>query len=540
MDMATQCLREQDQMVAERTPHETVWNECFLWTDPVLGTGLAGPTMTTATEIAKAVSEIFDSTGMDAKRVLDASIMAGMTPANAQWLQIEVAGADENGEQWLDEASRDLWNFIHQSNYNAEGADTFSTMTGGGWGVLFIDEDRENGGFLFEQWPMGQCWVRSSKAGGPIDIVHRCYKLSAEQIVNKFNLPGDTVPADIAEAAVKDPTKKFELLHVIRPRAKYAVNARLSKNMPVASYHILIDGKKMIRESGFQEMPCVVPRWKKIPDSFYAVGPVLDALPDVRTLNYIVKLEYANLDLAVSGMWIAQDDGVLNPKTVRVGPRKIIVANTTDAMKALSPATNFQLADNRIQTLQAQVRRILMAEQLGPIGSPVMTATEVVQRMNLIRQLLGPTYGRLQDEFLQPLVVRCFGIAYRAGALGVAPDSIAGRPFSVKYKNPLARAQQMDDVQAIERWVGDLEVMAQVDPSVVDVADLDEAGRVTGKGLGVPAQLIRTPDQVTEYRQRKQAAAQAQQQAQAGMQAASDLSSQVGGAIAKRMAGPQQ
>jgi hypothetical protein len=539
MDKATQCMREHDQMVGERSPHETVWNECFLWTDPVLGTGLAGPTMTSATEIAKAVAEIFDSTGMDAKRVLDASIMAGMTPANAQWLQIEVSGADEDGDQWLDIASRDLWNYIHQSNYNAEGADTFSTMTGGGWAVLFIDEDRENGGFLFEQWPMGQCWVRSSKAGGPIDIVHRCYKLSAEQIVNKFKLPGDQIPSTILDASKTDPTKKFDLLHVIEPRAKYAVNARLAKNMPVASYHILIDGKKMIRESGFQEMPCVVPRWKKIPDSFYAVGPVLDALPDVRTLNCIVKLEYANLDLAVSGMWIAEDDGVLNPRTVRVGPRKIIVASTVDAMKALAPATSFQLADNRIQTLQGQVRRILMAEQLGPIGSPVMTATEVIQRMNLIRQLLGPTYGRLQDEFLQPMVTRCFGIAYRAGALGQAPDSIAGRPFSVKYKNPLARAQQMDDVQAIERWVGDLEVMGQVDQSVIDVADLDEAARVAGQGLGVPAQLIRTPDQVTEFRQRKQAQAMQQQQAQAAMQAQADVSKQVGGAIADRMTAQQ-
>lgn len=539
MDKATQCLREQDQMVAERTPHETVWNECFLWTDPVLGAGLAGPTMTSATEIAKAVAEIFDSTGMDAKRVLDASIMAGMTPANAQWLQIEVTGADDDGEQWLDIASRDLWNFIHQSNYNAEGADTFSTMTGGGWGVLFIDEDRENGGFLFEQWPMGQCWIRSSRAGGPIDIVHRCYKLSAEQIVNKFNLPGDSVPPEIVEAAEKEPTKKFDLLHVIQPRQKYAVNARLAKNMPVASFHILVDGKKLIRESGFHEMPCVVPRWKKIPDSFYAVGPVLDALPDVRTLNYIVKMEYANLDLAVAGMWIAEDDGVLNPRTVRVGARKIIVASSVESMKALSPATNFQLADNRIVALQSQVRRTLMAEQLGPIGSPVMTATEVIQRMNLIRQLLGPTYGRLQDEFLQPLVVRCFGIAYRAGALGVAPDSIAGRPFSVKYKNPLARAQQMDDVQAIERLMGDMQVMAQTDPTILDVVDTDEATRVVAQGLGVPAQIVRTPDQVTEYRKRKQAAAQAEQQAQAGMQAASDLSSQVGGAIAKRMAGTQ-
>jgi hypothetical protein len=64
--------------------------------------------------------------------------------------------------------------------------------------------------------------------------------------------------------------------------------------------------------------------------------------------------------------------------------------------------------------LQAQIRKILMADQLQAQDGPAMTATEVHVRVNLIRQLLGPIYARLQAEYLQPLIERCFGLAYRA------------------------------------------------------------------------------------------------------------------------------
>jgi hypothetical protein len=97
-----------------------------------------------------------------------------------------------------------------------------------------------------------------------------------------------------------------------------------------------------------------------------------------------------------------------------------------------------------------------MADQLQPQDGPAMTATEVHVRVGLIRQLLGPIYGRLQAEYLAPLAERCFGLAYRAGIFGEAPQSLGGRNLKVKYNNPLARAQKMEDVAAIERLNGNL------------------------------------------------------------------------------------
>ncbi|MDP1020076.1 portal protein, partial [Klebsiella pneumoniae] len=84
-------------------------------------------------------------------------------------------------------------------------------------------------------------------------------------------------------------------------------------NLRFASYNVEVSGKLIVRESGYHEFPCCVPRWMKIPGTPYGIGPVYDALPDCKELNETKRMEKAAQDLAIAGMWIAEDDGVLNP-----------------------------------------------------------------------------------------------------------------------------------------------------------------------------------------------------------------------------------
>jgi len=313
------------------------------------------------------------------------------------------------------------------------------------------------------------------------------------------------------------------------------VGAKLAKNMPVASCKVEVEAKRLVSESGYHEMPVVVPRWMMIPDSVYAVGPVFDALPDSRTLNELCRMDLAAGDLAIAGMWIAEDDGVLNPRTVKVGPRKIIVANSVESMKPLQSGSNFQYAETKIQRLQGSIRKILMADQLQAQDGPAMTATEVHVRVNLIRQLLGPVYGRLQTEYLQPMIERCFGIAYRAGVLGTAPESLAGRNFTVRYLSPLARSQKLEEVTAIDTFIQGALIVAQADPTVMDNIDMDEAQRFKGEALGVPGSIIRSSadrDKIRADRAQAQQAAQEQEQQQMMMQQAGDAALKQRGAAA--------
>ncbi len=308
----------------------------------------------------------------------------------------------------------------------------------------------------------------------------------------------------------------MKMKHSKKKRTPHVVGAMLAKNLPFASIVVEATTKTILRESGYHEFPCVVPRWMRLPNSSYGVGPAFDALPDMRMLNELKAMQLAAADISIAGMWIAEDDGVLNPRTVKVGPRKVIVANSVESMKELKTGSNFELSEYMVNQLIGAIRKIFMADQLQPQDGPAMTATEVHVRVELIRQLLGPIYGRLQAEYLRPLVTRCFGIAYRAGVLGPAPESLADRDYTVRYVSPMARAQRLEEVTAIERLMLNLGAIAQAtqDTSVFDQVNIPEAVRVTAEGLGVPAKVMRSDEEMLEVQQAKQAAADEARQQQ--------------------------
>lgn len=504
------------ELKSARTPHENVWRGCYDLSFPLRGDGFQG-TQLDAQQAQSKKAQLLDGTSTDASRTLASAIMSGLTPANALWFELDAGEETQEERVWLDNSAETVWLNIHQANFDAEGYESCIDVVAAGWFVLFTDEDRQNGGYSFQQWATSGCYVASTRADGVIDTIFREHTMSAAAAVREFG--EKNLSESLRKKAAQKPDDQVTFLHAIFPRTPHVVGARMAKNLPFASVKLEVDTKHVVQESGFHEFPCMVPRWMRIPRSCYGVGPMFDAMPDVRQLNELKYMETAAADVAIAGMWIAEDDGVLNPRTVKVGPRKIIVANSVDSMKELKTSANFTLSFEMTDRLQASIRRVMMADQLQPQDGPAMTATEVHVRMQLVRQLLGPVYGRLQAEYLRPLVERCFGIALRAGILGTPPESLMGRDFSVRYVSPLARSQRLEEVTSVERAVSSLGAFAQAkqDPSMFDWLDEEKAIRTTFDGLGV-SDIMRDPKVVAKLRDERAKAMQEQQEQAAAMQ----------------------
>lgn len=509
---AVEVCKRLDQLVALRSPHETVWRQCYDHTYPLRGSGF-GQDVIDAVQGQAKQSEILDSTGTDSAQLLASEIASGTTPSNALWFEYALTGeADDDAVKFLGDAAQTVWENIHASNYDSERLDAVLDAICAGWMLLYVDEDREAGGFTFERWPLGECYVAASKPGGLPDTVFRRYSLSAEQCVAEFG--ANAVSPETAKLAQEKPDEKVQLVWAIRPRRNAMPGAKLARNLPIESVHVEMARKRVVRESGYHEMPVVCARWQRLPSSVYGVGQVFSALPDIKMLQDMWRLDLGAGELAVAGMWIAEDDGVLNPRTIKVGPKKVIVANSVDSMKPLQSGSNFQYSSERIDRLQAKIRRTMLADQLPPVESPGRTAYEFSVRLAVLRKILGPLFGRLQAEELGPTAVRCFGLAYRSGILGQAPQSLAERDYHVRYIGPLARAQRLEEVSAVERVVADAGALATLWPTAVDVFDADEAMRVIGAGAGVPAKVIRDREALAALRDERSKQQQAQQQQQ--------------------------
>lgn len=516
MSEAARILKRFEAVKQIRQPMEKPWLDCFNAAYPLRGKGFAGSNTAVGSQEPQAA--IMDGVTTESVRVLASSIMSGMTPANSRWFQMSVGSKQtEEEKRWLEAAAQCLFENIHGANFDAEGYESIVDIVCAGWFCLYIDEDRERGGLVFEQWPLATVYTSSTRANGQIDTVFRDYELSAEQAANEFGI--DALSENLKRLVQSAPDARVKFLMLIEPRKMHLVGSKLAKNLPFRQIIIERESGNIVKESGYHEFPVVSPRWFKVPDTCLGIGPLSEALPDANALNYVKKMHLANADLAVAGMWIAEDDGVLNPRTVKIGPRKIIVANSVDSMKALQPAGSWQLTQEEIKAAQAAIRKILMADQLQAQDGPAMTATEVHVRVQLIRQLLGPIYGRLQAEYLQPLIERCFGLAFRAGVFTQPPESLQGKTFTVRYISPLARAAKLEDVTAIERAIQQTIALGQFDPSIYKRVDVQATIDLLVEAGGVPPVFLKkmADFQIEMDQAQKQQAQAAQQQTIADM-----------------------
>lgn len=522
-DKADRIARRMTALEAARQPFEGEWRECFDLTYPERGYGFEGSINSTFGNADKTKNaEIYDDTAKDGARIMASALVGGMTPENSQWLEYEVGNQTDEETRWLSDASQFVFDGYRSSNYYSVAFEAcLDLVSGPGAFVLYNGEDPD-GGYHFESWPTGQCFFSASKAGGVVDTVYRKYDLTVEQCVNDYGLAKvSDKTRDLFNTGKLD--ERVCIICAIEPRDSTKVGggyARLAKNKAFASCHMEQATKWIARESGYDEFPCSVPRWTLIPGSHYAKGPMSAVRATAKTLNEIQRLELVYLEMSAYGMFKATDDGVLNPFTTKIGPRRIVVVADMKNFEALESAGDFKLSFAKKDELQRQVRQLLMAEQLQPVDKPgYATAAETHARMALLRQQLGPAFGRISFEWIAKMALRSFAISYRNGdferEIGPAPATLSDRVLKVKYTGPLARAQKLEEVTAADQWVMGIATLqsATGDTTLMDQVDTNALGKFKARALGVPADIVRSDDDISKRRQAKvDAAAQAKQQ----------------------------
>jgi hypothetical protein len=502
-------LQRYDSLKTLRQPLEKIWEECYDFTYPLRGIGFSNSGLTPVnaqwSRARDKQARLYDVTATTATRLLASSLLSGLTPANSQWFSLDVYGSSQEERAWLEEASHLTWQNIHASNYSEVAFEGFIDAVISGQFAVFVREGQDRP-FEFSLWPLSQLYFTSSTRSGNIDTSFYSFGLTKSQAVNEY---GDGCCRHVGEE--KDEDAVTEFVQAIFPDPTYDGSPI---QLPIKSIHVCCKCKQIVKSSGFNEAPLIIPRLMTMPNTPYAHGMVYEALPTIKTLNKLVETLLGSADMAVSGMWGAVDDGVLNPKTITVGPRKIITVASKDSLFPLTPQSDFNVAQWMVEGLKADIKRMLMSDQLQPQDGPAMTATEVHARVGIIRQQLGPNYERLQDEFLRPLVNRCFGIAFRKGVFSPPPKSLLGRPTRVTYQSPLARAQQMEEVQAMERYEASLGQQAQMGhPEGMDWYNWDEASKRKALLMSVPATTMQ-PDKAVEQIRAERAKQMEQQKAE--------------------------
>lgn len=467
----------------KRAEWEGLWRECYDFALP----SRAGALAAVGTGAAKS-ERLFDGTAPDAVDQLAASLLAQLTPPWSRWFGL-APGSDAAPEAQatfapeLERAAQILQSHFDRSNFAVEMHQCYLDLATAGTASLLIEEapPGEASALRFSAVPLAQLAFEET-GSGRLEAVFRRWEMPLARVRARF--PNAEIPAFALARAAHDPDATLAVIEAVLPHAEgfcYAAVADPEQG-PVAGAALLGRGR-------FAHSPFVSFRWLKAPGELYGRSPVMKALPDIKTANKVVELVLKNASIAVTGIWQADDDGVLNPATVRLVPGAIIPKAVGSAgLTPLDAPGRFDVSQLVLEELRARIRQALLADKLGQVSGPRMSATEVLERAAEMARILGATYGRLQSELLTPLLMRAIAILSRRGE--IPPLAVDGRAVALEYKSPLARNQARMDAQQTLLWLG---AVRDLGPEAIAAVDRAEAARWLGRAFGVPGELIREP-----------------------------------------------
>lgn len=501
-----------DALASDRGTWEVNWQEILDYVMP-----RKADVVTMRTKGEKRTEVLFDSTAITANNLLAASLHGTLTSPSLPWFSIKLRDENLNKSRdvqlWLEDTARRMYDTFNETNFNTEVHELYLDLCSIGTGALFVEEGNngfDKDGIHFNTLHIAEYYIQEN-INGKVDTLYRKYKLTARQAVQEFG--EKNVGEKVLQAAKEKPDQKFNFIHAVEPTEDYKrATGKSSTKLPYHSCHVCEEDKMVVRSGGYNEFPYLVPRWSKATGEIFGRSPSYNALPDIKTLNKAVEIGLKAWAKAIDPPLLVQDDGVVG--RVRTTPAGITVVRNDGAIKPLQIGSNWQITDLKENQLRTAIRQAYYSDQLQLQDGPQMTATEVQVRYELMQRLLGPTLGRFQTEFLNPLIERVFGIMYRAKALNTAPSVINDTKIDVEYVGPLARSQRMEEAVAIERLYQLAMNIGQIDPSIMDNIDHDEAIRMRAKLLGVPKTIMKDPNDVNDIREQRAMMQQAQQQAQ--------------------------
>ena len=347
-------LKRYDRLKSDRTNWDTMWEELatFLMPGKI-------DFITTSTRGTKRAAEVYDSTGIHALQILSASLHGSLTSPSTKWfgLRFREDELNENKEakDWLEKCSKGIFQEFGKCNFSTEVAECYQDLVGFGTSALQFDvktKDSVFDGFNFKACHLAEVVISESEEG-KVDTVFRKLKLTARQAYQKF---GKDAGDKVIKALEKDPDQVFEYVQAVFPRELKGEPAMVAPphQRPWACYFISVADKKICKESGYYELPFMVPRWAKTTGDMYGFGPGCIARADIKTLNAARKLAMRAWEKSIDPPLKAMQNGILGKIDLR--PSTVTYVRDMNNLEPIVNQTNWNADQLMLGDVRGSVR----------------------------------------------------------------------------------------------------------------------------------------------------------------------------------------
>ncbi|CAB5223267.1 Head-to-tail connector protein, podovirus-type [uncultured Caudovirales phage] len=428
---------------------------------------------------SKKMQRVFDSTAINSTQRFANRLQSVVFPPQRKWATLE-PGSDipfekqQMARNIFETYCDKMFTVLQQSNFDIAMGEFLLDLSVGTACMMVQPGDSVNP-INFIPVPLFLVSYEEG-ANGQVDNVYRKIRMKGESIIRQW--PDAKIPPEMQRRIDQKPTDDIEMLEATiydHGRGDYC-------------YHVIDKvSKAELVYRRRKSSPWVISRYMKVAGEIYGRGPLMTALPDIKTLNKTIELLLKNASMAVSGVYTAADDGVLNPNTVKLVPGAIIpVARNGGpqgpALQALPRSGDFNVSQLVINDLRSNIKRILLDESLPPENMSARSATEIVERMKELAQNLGSAFGRLINETMIPLTAKILEVMDERGLIDM-PLRVNGLEVKVVPVAPLAQAQNQEEIGAILNYA---QLMQNLGPDGQIALKMDALVDYLGDKMGVP------------------------------------------------------
>ena len=459
---------------------------------------------------------LYDSTLPNKSQELVSYLISELTPPFKRWARFEPARFIQDDQradlaESLSVVTDKFFAVLRLSNFDMEIGSFWSDFIIGTAAMMAVPGNLSlgHGPVMFHAAPLSQIAVEE---GGFNEV---------SAVFRKWCLKGRAI-------RLQWPSDKLDRIETANPKfnsTEYTVHEATMRSegddpgpwtYAVAIHGAGVDAdKRLIVRERMKRNPWIVGHWSRISGEAYGRGPILNALPDAKTINVAKELLFEAAGNAISGIWTARSGLVADlDREIRGG--MIFEIDEDGALQAIPSPGNFNLAQIIFEELQQSIADAMLSNKLPMDAGTPRSPTEWMIRGQAAARQIGAPFGRTVRGVITPMAQLVADIMADMGL--IEPIRIGRGAVDLRVTSSLAQAGDMELAQGAVQY---LETLRALFPETAPlVGKQGEAMRYLGEKMGVDyPKLVKSASEEQELQaQAQQLAALYIQQMQAQMQ----------------------
>lgn len=366
---------------------------------------------------------------------------------------------------------------------------------------------------------------------GFVDTVFIVNEWTARQIVQEYG--EENVSAKVKEAHKNhDITTLFKVVWLIEPRKNAPLQPKKNSEYPIASFHFEFETEKILRESGYINMPVIISRFLKALGEKQGRSPAMFAMPAIMRLNIVWELLQRTGEKKLRPPLYLLDNGTLGGDTLDTSPDALNVFTPSgmgerQPVGVLYDVGNLQDIYPIAEALVNDITQAFLVDRLLDLNNETKQTLGEAQIRDRIRgDGLASVFKRQETEFFSKFVSTGFNLLLEDGIMGVKKGSAnekkildAGlvplyipadivkamergqKVYNLKYISPASRIMRTEELQGLTQALDITLGAAPAFPEMADNYDADKICKKLNELCGVDEEVLNDTQTIKTLRE---------------------------------------